>query len=169
MVEKHGLQAFGVDPTAKHSSQLKGLEKATDGKFHYLQLAVTKDSGTVTFHESQEHESGSVLLEHTNVRNDTLSTYEVKSVSMPDLVAETGVKNIGLLKLDIEGAEYELLGAVSKEDLEAFEQIFIEFHHHCTVHTKSETKQLVQRICMMGFTSFTVDGDNYIFCKIHQS
>ena len=64
MIEKHGLRAFGVDPTKKHFDSLKKIEDSTEGKFRHLAAAVSKEGGKITFNESNENESGSILSDH---------------------------------------------------------------------------------------------------------
>lgn len=165
LIEKYGLQAFGVDPTRKHTPFLKILEDTTKGKFRCLPLAVTPINGFITFHESRQNESGSILSSHTNMQNDDTITYSVESVNLKGLVQRIGATPVDFLKLDLEGAEYELLNEIGDEDINAFKQIFIEFHHHCTNHTARETKLLVRNICNKGFKVFTRDRRNYLFYK----
>ena len=165
MIGKYNLNVFGVDPTKKHTPSLKMLEESTKGKFHHLAIAVTKKDGFITFHESRQNESGSILLEHFNMRNDEITTYNVESVSLSELVRRIGTTPVDFIKLDLEGAEYELLDKISDEDINSFKQIFIEFHHHCTNHSIQETKLIVQNICRKGFKVFTLDYNNYLFYK----
>jgi len=165
LIEKYSLQAFGVDPTIKHTPFLKILEETTRGKFHHLPLAVTPINGFITFHESRQNESGSILSSHTNMQNDDITTYNVESVNLKGLVQRIGATPVDFLKLDLEGAEYELLNEISEEDINPFKQIFIEFHHHCTNHTTRETTLLIRSICNKGFKVFTRDRRNYLFYK----
>ena len=117
MIEKHNLNAFGVDPTMKHTPSLKMLEEITKGKFHHLAIAVTKKDGFITFHESRQNESGSILLEHINMQNDEITTYNVESVSLSELVRRIGTTPVDFIKLDLIGAEYDLLDNISDEDI----------------------------------------------------
>lgn len=165
MIEKYGLTAFGVDPTKKHAPFLKELEAQSKGRFHHLPYAVSKDNQTLSFFESKENESGSILNEHTNIKNDEIIMYDVESLSLKELVKKTGSTSVDLLKLDIEGAEYELLKNVSKEDVAPFKQIFIEFHHHCTDYSIKETEKIVQHLSEKNFKVFTRDNHNYLFFR----
>src|SRR5215203_476629 len=108
MIATHGLRAFGVDPTRKHAGSLQTLVKSSGGRFVHLPLAVTQRNGVLTFHESRQNESGSILAEHTNVRHDETVTYDVESVSLAELRRRVGGNTVDFLKLDLEGAEYDL-------------------------------------------------------------
>lgn len=166
MIQEHGLKAYGVDPTRKHRPALEKLEAHYKGHFTHLPLAISAQSGTLTFHESAENESGSLLDEHVNVQQDQITSYEVESVTLKDLSERVGIDRIEILKLDLEGAEYALLEAVSAEELSPFKQVFIEFHHHAIPEYGIEdTARLVKRIESFGYKSYSLDDHNYIFFR----
>lgn len=164
MIERHGLTAFGVDPTRKHRPALEELEKKYDGRFIHIPVAVSGQDGSMTFHESKANESGSILREHVNVQSDEIIEYEVETVSLNSLLRRIGIDRIAVLKLDLEGAEYDMLERVSKDDLVPFRQIFIEFHHHAIDNiSEKDTERLVERIISFGFESYSLDDHNYLF------
>ena len=167
MIEHHGLKAFAVDPTRKHQPALKKLEQQYKGMFVHLPIAISAVDGLVTFHESKENESGSILEDHVNVQNDEIVEYEVESVTIRSLLSRIGVDHVAILKLDLEGAEYELLDKTEGKDLKPFDQIFVEFHHHAIkAYNQEDTQRLVKKIVGCGFQSFSLDNQNYIFLGI---
>ena len=82
-----------------------------------MPLAVTARDGEIMFNESAENVSGSVLADHTNIRNDHITSYPVESVGLSSLLARLGLSKADYLKLDLEGAEYELLDQPDAETL----------------------------------------------------
>ena len=75
-------------------------------------------------------------------------------------------REVDLIKLDIEGAEYQLLESVTKNDLQPFKQIFVEFHHPAIASlNRTHTKKIVNHICRLGYDVFTLDFINYLFYK----
>jgi FkbM family methyltransferase len=165
LIKAHHLRAFGVDPTRKHATDLMKLQQITNGHFQYLPLAVSKHCGPIVFHESVSNESGSVLAQHANVARDTIRTYPVEAVDLMELVRRIGGQSIDLIKLDLEGAEYELLQSASKPDLAPFKQIFVEFHHHCTDYSMRDTEVVVERLRGLDLNTFTMDKHNYLFYR----
>src|SRR5207237_1029470 len=141
------------------------LARTSNGRFTHVPLAVTSKSGVLMFHESRQNESGSVLANHTNVLHDQTDDYEVESVTLSELTRRISPNKVDFLKLDLEGAEYDLLGEATDTDLQAVGQLFVEFHHHCTDHTIHETESLVRRIASKGFHVFTLDRHNYLFYR----
>ena len=58
MIDKYGLQSFGVDPTLKHADSLRLLEQKTNGRFKHLKLAVNSVEGIIVFNESKDNFNG---------------------------------------------------------------------------------------------------------------
>lgn len=166
MIERHGFMAYGVDPTRKHRAALQRLEQLYKGRFIHIPLAISVNNGVLTFNESKENESGSILEDHVNVRNDDIVTYDVDSVDINSLLGRLNLDRVSMLKLDLEGAEYDLLRNLGVEDLSPFDQIFVEFHHHAIEkYSKSDTAEIVSNLSGKGFNSYTLDDHNYLFYR----
>ncbi|NNF04376.1 MAG: FkbM family methyltransferase [Rhodothermales bacterium] len=143
---------------------LKLHEENTGGRFIHLPYAVAADSGTITFHESAQNESGSLLDDHGNVLRDDIRSYEVETVDLGELLDRMKADSADYLKLDLEGAEYELLAQIGSEDLAPFRQVFIEFHHHIIDHrSTADTRELVSRLKSFGLEPYSLDEHNYLF------
>ena len=165
IISQHNCIAYGVDPTRKHFASLRKLEQKYANAFFHLPYAVANQSGQLIFHESATNASGSILNDHINVKKDKVNSYPVEAVSINDLKLKIG-KKIDILKLDLEGAEYELLKNINPADLDNIEQIFIEFHHHCVdTYSIKDTQVLVKKIEGYGFKSFSADNHNFLFYR----
>ncbi|HUW85210.1 MAG TPA: FkbM family methyltransferase [Phycisphaerae bacterium] len=166
LISTYGLRAFGVDPTRKHAPALRTIEQRYAERFRYLARAVAAKGGTLTFHESDVNESGSLLGDHTNVVHDTIRSYQVEAVTLRGLLEEIGCEHVDFLKLDLEGAEYELLDTVAADALQPFTQVFVEFHHHCIERfSVQDTRRAAEDMRQKGFQSFTLDDHNYLFYR----
>ncbi|MBW7835265.1 MAG: FkbM family methyltransferase [Sphingomonadales bacterium] len=163
MIERYGVKAYAIDPTMKHRHALEKFEKENSNHFIFLPFAISAEDGVLTFHESRTNESGSLMNDHKNVRDDEIISYEVRAMTLNSLLKHIGVANVDILKLDVEGAEYRLLDRVDRADLTPFKQIFIEFHHHAVPrYSEADTKRIVDRICSFGFNKFSLDDHNYL-------
>jgi FkbM family methyltransferase len=166
LIRQYGVRAFGVDPTRKHSAALRKLEARHPGRFVHLRYAIAAADGVLTFTESRTNESGSLLQDHVNVLQDETTRYDVKAVTLPSLLRHIGVDAVDLLKLDLEGAEYELLDSVTDEQLRPFKQVFVEFHHHAVSRFQAaDSLRIVRRITGFGFNAISVDDHNYLFYR----
>lgn len=168
VIKKYNCKCYGVDPTRKHFKALKKVEADFKGKFIHLPYAVTNDSGKLIFHESSSNASGSILESHVNVKKDEITSYEVDSINIIELkrmVAGDGGK-IDFMKLDLEGAEYNLLANTQPKDFENIDQLFVEFHHHCIDGiSQNDTNILVKKITNIGYNVFSIDKHNYLFYR----
>jgi FkbM family methyltransferase len=165
VINKYKCKSYGVDPTRKHFPSLDKVVQKYKGRFIHLPYAVTNMPGKLTFYESKVNASGSVKSDHVNVKNDDVVTYEVDAINIPQLKDMLGVK-IDFLKLDLEGAEYELLENVTRDDFKNIDQVFVEFHHHCIDSRDfSDTKRIVAKVKALNFKAFTMDCHNYLFYR----
>jgi len=165
MSQRH-VRAFGVDPTKKHAPALRALEHESGGLFTHVPVAIAAADGTLTFNESVERESGSIYATHGNIRRFPSRSYEVEALSLRGLLRRIGVDRVQLLKLDLEGAEYDLLGGIEREALEPFRQVFVEFHPSVVPDSHAaDTAARVSRVESMGFLTFTLDDINYLFYR----
>jgi FkbM family methyltransferase len=163
VIQHFGARALGIDPTKKHAPALQQLAEKTQGRFQHLDFGIGAVDGVVTFYESM-HQSGSIFQDHANVKIRPRRSYEVEMVSLRSLPARIGAQRVDLLKLDLEGGEYEVLRDVAAADLAPYEQIFVEFHHHCVArYSRKSTRAIVKKMRDMGLRAMTFDGRNYLF------
>ena len=166
MIKMFGLKAIGIDPTLKHQGGLSVLSKKMEGRFTHRPWAISEKNGKIVFNESVDNVSGSILENHQNLKSGAIKKYEVESISLKNLPRRLELEKIEYIKLDIEGAEYGLIDKLEKGDLAQYEQVFIEFHHHCLPHySKTDTLQKVKKMESCGFKSFTIDNHDFLFYK----
>ncbi len=167
MIGRYGLKAVGVDPTKRHAKSLATVAKKYLGRFKHLAVAVSAEDGFLEFNESEDNVSGSLLSNHTNIKNDRIKKYKVESMSLKSLPARLGLNKVEFIKLDLEGAEYGLIDKLKSEDVTAYQQIFVEFHDHCVPsYTALDTRTAVNKMESLGFGSFTLDNHNYLFYSL---
>lgn len=166
MIDRFGVRSIGFEPTRKHHAALEAVVAATAGQFAYRPLAIAGGVGTARFHESRRNISGSLFTDHVNIRVESAVEYDVATAAIDDLFGILGVSQIDVLKLDIEGAEYEALAVASDEAFGAIDQLIVEFHDHCLDrYTPRHTRTLVRRLEATGFRTHVVDGIDFLFFR----
>ena len=164
MMERYSLKCYGVDPTKKHTSALKELEKKSNGLFTHLPYALGCSDEELTFYESANNQSGSLRDDHVNITQDEINEYKVQCLTIPNLLIRHDIQKVDYFKLDIEGAEYDLINNLTKDDIKNISQLFVEFHHvQIPKYTQQDTLSAVSKIESLGFKSFTLDKINYLF------
>lgn len=106
-------------------------------------------------------ESGSILPRVMDANPDTV---EVETISLPTLLRRSGAARIGLLKLDIEGAEFELIEQTPDDVLKSFGQITAEFHDFLPdFRGRGLYERAKRRLMKLGFVccpmAFRSNGD----------
>lgn len=97
-----------------HRSNVKTFQKAVAGRSGRVTLFLGKNSSAHSIHPAEGAPRTSKL--------------ELDAVSLADVFAEHGVERCGYLKLDCEGAEYEILYAMPPELLKRIDRIGMEYH-----------------------------------------
>lgn len=160
---KKNYNVYLVDPTRKHKSDLLRLEKEYDN-IRFVDAAIGLSDGKMSFFESDSKISGSLLQSHRNV--DDLSTeYNVDVFSIDSLLIKYNISKVGLLKLDLEGAEFDLILNSSKSIWSSINQVYVEFHHHCTEYSYKDTLKCVEVLKQYGYLSFKLHRDVFLFYR----
>lgn len=62
------------------------------------------------------------------------------------------IKKISVLKLNIEGAEYDLLRSFTDEDFENIDQIVVSFHHRINPEWNKDTEECIELLKRKNYT-----------------
>lgn len=104
-------------------------------------VALYKETGQVSIFLSEDSHNHSLLPISENKEL-------VKAVSFADFVKKNKIKNISLLKMDIEGGEYEIFQNATAEISAITENIFLEYHQ-----TENKNFKVIENILRQnGFT-----------------
>lgn len=105
--------------------------------------AVTDKPKRAKFYSSNtDFAAGSLLKKSKNY-------FEVNTTSIPEIFNENSLKCCNILKLDCEGAEYEILLNLKKEFFQKIEKICMEYHNLKTI--PYDENDLVKKLEMFNF------------------
>jgi FkbM family methyltransferase len=128
LVRRYGVTARSFDPVLDY------VERATyDGRgeprFSAHHVAIVAADGPVRMQVTHDAQSGSLSAADLY---DSHSYIEVPGRSLQTVMAELGDERIDLLKLDIEGSEYELFPKLDLENL-GVKVLAVQLHHNGSV------------------------------------
>jgi len=153
-----------VDPTHKHSSVL-GDWCNRDSRFEYLRAALGPKPGRMQFFESRRDVSGSMFPTHRNIAAGDVDTYEVPVVTLDDLLEKVG-GHVDVLKMDVEGAEFEVLEKATSDALARIDQILVEFHDGTIPEfSRSDRAKAIRPLIANGFSAVEYNGRDVLFYK----
>jgi len=157
-IERFGLTVHGFDPSPE---AVQWISEQVDLPANYVfhDYGLGNEDGNVAFSAptSGGMYSSSQSQVHAGRKKISLPVKSLATVihSMPNAF-------IHLLKLDIEGAEYDLIDDIIRHR-SSIGQILIEFHHRIGVASLKETVKAVNRLRGAGFALFHVSSTSSEF------
>jgi len=129
------VKIYALEPIKENFDLLK--KNITENKFKNIKaenVALNKETGAVNIFLSEDSHNHSLLP-------ISESSVKVKAVSFADFVKKNKIKKISLLKMDIEGGEYEIFQNSIGEIAGKTENIFLEYHQ-----TESKNFKVIENI-----------------------
>lgn len=122
--------------------------------------AVSDQDGEIAFKISNNHEASSIYDSIASVWSIT-KTESVPAYTLKSLLKRIGNDDIELIKIDIEGAEVNLIKSTDDALLCKFPQIAIEFHEFLSSQFLEDTKLIINRLRNLGFRMIVTSSDKY--------
>ena len=147
IIEATGCQVYGFDPDPRCTRWLNEPGRWVPPGFHFSELALGATSGTFPFQVAGiEDMSGSLLRDFQGE-----GTVQVRCQTLRDIRGGFGHARVDLLKLDIEGAEYEVLEAwLAEYETLPVQQLWLEFHPDGRQWTEKASWEMVRRLSRLG-------------------
>ena len=183
LAERFGCNVYIFDPTPRaitHFEELKKsvlsgqrmninrskdlfykIQKADLEKLKYYSYGIWKDDRIQKFYAPKRKE----WVSHAIINSQKTTEYfEAQCKKVSAIMKELGHQEIDLLKLDVEGAEYEIIDSILKDNLD-IKVICVEFDEINFNDLKSffNIKRSIKKLLRSGFELINVDGSNYMF------
>lgn len=155
IIEKYGCTVHGFDPTPRVIEWLK-TQNVSD-KFKFYPIGLSNQDGTLTFY-TPEHENH---ISHTITASPVSKAIEVPCQKIKTIAASLRHDHIDLLKMDIEGFEYDVLDNLLSDTIRP-KQLLVEFHHIFPEIGNKPTEDMIQKLESNGYHLFSVSDS---FCE----
>jgi len=163
MIRKFSCMVYAFDPTPKSIGWVKAQKLPT--RFHFFDYGIAAYDGIARFNppENPEHVSYTILDRPSTSHN----AVEAQVYKLKTIMGMLGHRRIDLLKMDIEGAEYEVIEEFTKTDMEVG-QLLVEFHHRFENVGAIKTRRAVKLLNNKGFKIFHVspNKEEYSFIRV---
>jgi FkbM family methyltransferase len=143
IIRRYGMRVRCVEPVLEYVESARATA-ADCRSLLVLHAAVATHDGPLRM--QQTHIPGSASLSSVQLY-DTDDWVEVPGRTLESLMAEMGDSRVELLKVDMEGAEYEWFDHVDLVAL-GVQVLCVEFHHNASVRT---ARKLIARLRADGF------------------
>jgi FkbM family methyltransferase len=158
LVERFDCSIVMFDPSPTGLETMSKAENKIPA-FKYCTVGLAAKCGRLKMTPPQDSREGS----WSSNASGEAGTIEVPCVDLATLLAQNDHSRIDLLKIDIEGAEYEVLDDLLRRRL-PIRQILVEFHHQMVPGIRrSQTIQAVLKLVARGYRLIQLEGNNHTF------
>lgn len=156
LVRRFGCRILLFDPSPTGLKTMALPENAIP-QFRYVPKALAAHSGFLLLAPPKPGEDSWMPLANA------AAAISVPCIDLASLMSQSGDDHIDLLKLDIEGSEYEVIDDLLHQRL-AINQICVEFHHGLTPGIRrSQTIRAILSLRRFGYKLVCQEGANHTF------
>jgi FkbM family methyltransferase len=150
LIEEFDAEVHGFDPTPSVDAWLRTANAPPSFRFYPWAIAAIDE--TRWLYPRRRRNGAAVHGMYTCVREASVDTDGLSAVSkcLNTIMVELGHAKIDVLKMDIEGAEYEVLTDLIERRIRP-SQILVEFHHRFDGIGKDHTLQVMNRLARAGY------------------
>lgn len=159
LIEELKLAVYAFDPTPRSIEWIK--KQSLSKSFKFIPVGLGSNDGEMEFFPPRK-ESSTHFSPIDRYDNLGVETIKAPVKTLKSLVQEFGHQTIDLLKMDIEGAEYDVIDNLEEQGVE-INQILIEFHHMYKGISLDDTKNAIDKLRKLGFELFHISQRTYEF------
>ena len=158
----YGAELHAFDPTPRSIDWVK-KQPSWPARFHFHPIGIGACDRMATFFppEDPDHVSYSIV----NRIAPTGSAIQVQLLRLKTITEMLGHKEIDILKMDIEGAEYEVIDDLVNTTELRVRQVLVEFQHSFPNITIEATNTAIRKLEAAGYRVFNISerGVEYSF------
>ena len=164
MIDKYQVQIYAFDPTPQSVAWIKNQN--VPEQFHFFDYGIASFDGTAMFYPRKDTEHGSYSMLERRARKT--EGIELSFHRLGTIMHKLGHQKIDILKMDIEGAEYEVIDDLLAASLH-IDQLLVEFHHKRFKHVGVlDTKRAIKKLRDNNFRLFSVSPRQREFSFMYQ-
>ncbi|MBF0107830.1 MAG: FkbM family methyltransferase [Magnetococcales bacterium] len=165
MIERYQTTVHAFDPTPRAIAWLR--EQSLPGKFVFRPVGLADHDGAALFAPPSRERHVSYSLARSTPESSTGVVAQVARLAT--LLGENGHDRCDVLKMDVEGAEYQILEDILDTETNV-RQIVLEFHPEMIASGLKRTSNLLQRMNHAGYSIIAIspDGRNYSLRRAYQ-
>lgn len=148
LIREYGCRILAFDPTPKALEYVR--REIDDERFEIYPLALADYNGTLDLFlpTKESHVSASLVVSERTKGGK----FVTDCATLRELMTRNGHRQIDVLKVDIEGAEYRAIGSTeSLAVLSGVHQLLLEFHHWMPPFSVRDTVALCSKLRHAGF------------------
>ncbi len=165
LIQKYDAKVFGFDPTPKSIRWIQSKNLPKEFSFFDFGIGIRSEKTNFYFPKNPDFVSGSVVVQN-NINTDEKVEVELKTLQ--DTAKFLGHQKVDILKMDIEGSEYEVIENILQSGIE-IGQILVEFHDRFFEDGREKTLRALGLMKESGYLIFGVSETFDEVSFIHKS
>lgn len=167
LIERFGCRVVGFDPTPRAVEHVR--THAPDDRFRAHPPALAAHDGTLTFTLPPDSAADQVSASaFAHYAGDAQRRFEVPCATLATVCERFGIDRVDVLKLDVEGAEYDVIDQATRLGwLGDIGQVLVEFHHFLPGLPAGRTRAAIAQLRGAGFRIAWIGRTNheYLFIR----
>lgn len=164
---RRGASVYGYDPTPRSAAYVNSRQELNNGPgfFYHTAEGLWTEDTTLTFTLPDNPTHVSLRAGEHDSKQGTIL---LKVNSLSNFLIANGHSKIDILKIDIEGAEYDFLEQLLEMNFFPFDQLLVEFHHRFFESGKHRQDRLLLDMFHRGFAIARNENEQEIsFRKVY--
>lgn len=155
LIKRCQSNVYAFDPTPTSQSFVDDGERP--GQFHFQAWAAAGTDGTLTLYPRVlgSGELSDMMYTLMPEPSSEDSGIEVPAYTIATVADKLGHSRVDLLKMDIEGAEYDVLDGLLASSIRP-KQLLVEFHHRFVDKGLERTADVIVRLQSEGYRIFSI-------------
>lgn len=167
LIKQFNLSVEAFDPTPSSIEWLKA--KVTPENFNFHPFGISNRDGILKLYPLfiKGKKSATMFTLDSNCSSTDSGSVEIPVKKLSTIMADLKHQRIDILKMDIEGAEYDVIEDLLQAKLDV-RQLLVEFHHRFKSIGKDKSNSIIRKLNDSGYRIFFVSekGREYSFLKL---
>lgn len=163
LIRRYNLKVYAFDPTPRSINWVEN-NKSLPEDFIFYPWGISNEDKIEKFYPPVN--DAYVSFSINNIQNTKGDFVEGQVFRLETIMKKLNHSKIDLLKMDIEGKEYDVLDDILKTGCQV-SQIAVEFHHRFHNMGAGKTRDIINNLNKKGYKIFYIsgNGEEYSFLK----
>lgn len=165
LINDHGVTVHAFDPTPFAEEWVASQSLPEEFVFHAWAAAGEDGSLRLYRRVSTRGKASQVMWTAGSDAGDTDDFIDAPAYTIRTIMDKLGHEDVDLLKIDVEGAEYDILDSL--QDVEFLpKQLLVEFHHRFPGIGKQRTAESIAALRGLGYKIFAISETGREICFV---